>query len=76
MADCEGGNRWEPVDGVRQDLGPCGVCHPEAYAAEVVEVSAPAVIKPKGRGKKNPGRVFSAEERAEFAAARGMGIAA
>ncbi len=37
MADCEGGNRWETVDDVRHDLGPCGVCHPEAYAAEAVE---------------------------------------
>jgi hypothetical protein len=76
MADCEGGNRWETVEGVRHDLGPCGVCHSEAYAAEVVEVSAPTVIKPRGKGKKNPGRIYTAEERAAFVAERGMRMAA
>jgi hypothetical protein len=72
MADCEGGNRWETVDGVRQDLGPCGVCHPEAYAAEVVEVSAPTVIKPKGNKRSKHGAVtrltveqYEAAKRAE-----------
>ena len=76
IADCEGGNRWEIVGGVRHDLGPCGVCHPEAYAAEVVEVTEPIVIKPRGKGKKNPGRIYTAEERAAFVAERGMRMAA
>jgi hypothetical protein len=56
VADCEGGNRWETVDGVRHDLGQCGVCHPEAYAAEV---SAPVVIKAKGNKRSRHGAVIS-----------------
>lgn len=54
---CEGGSRWETVDGVRHDLGPCGVCHPEAYAAEVIEVAEPTVIKPKGNKRSKHGAV-------------------
>jgi ParB-like chromosome segregation protein Spo0J len=47
VTGCDGGRLYEPDDdGVRQDLGPCGVCHPEA-SAEAVEVSAP-VVKAKG----------------------------
>jgi hypothetical protein len=43
VTGCDGGRLYEPDDdGVRTDLGPCGVCHPEA-SAEAVEVSAPVV---------------------------------
>jgi Protein of unknown function (DUF3102) len=37
VTGCEGGNRFETVDGVRHDMGLCGACHPEAYEAEAVE---------------------------------------
>jgi hypothetical protein len=51
LEDCEGGNRRETVDGVRQDMGRCGLCNPEpepvVAAVEVASIPADkvAVVK-------------------------------
>jgi hypothetical protein len=55
MEDCEGGNRWETVEGVRQDMGRCGLCNPEPVPA--AEVSEPTVIKPRGNKLSKHGAV-------------------